>query len=316
MKKRLTIIGSCIILIVISVIGVMAAYTSRSFVKGVATTPKQGLALSSDYLGIVAQSATEDKYGVRKIVLDEKNEDDNTPYTFSFYIQNSSDGVVNEKSMKYTLLISDLPEGAKVLRSNAIAGDEDITASVGDGFQAPLMPAYTKVTHNYTISIPKNSVKDSKDILIKAIPDTDSDSSGNMLATKVQLSIVGVVAGFSYNGFFLDKTQENAPHEFVAFNYEVEVSNASEAHTMVLTWDTQYVEIDPLFLQQIEGTITSKTDGRLEFSMDAVHSSYLVKFYRLDGRNEDDLWQKNWEELEKVITFTESNELEFLEIIL
>ena len=218
--------------------------------------------------------------------------------------------------MKYTLLISDLPEGAKVLRSNAIAGDEDITASVGDGFQAPLMPAYTKVTHNYTISIPKNSVKDSKDILIKAIPDTDSDSSGNMLATKVQLSIVGVVAGFSYNGFFLDKTQENAPHEFVAFNYEVEVSNASEAHTMVLTWDTQYVEIDPLFLQQIEGTITSKTDGRLEFSMDAVHSSYLVKFYRLDGRNEDDLWQKNWEELEKVITFTESNELEFLEIIL
>lgn len=300
--------GSCIILIMVSVIGVIAAYTSRSFVKGVATTPKQGLALSSDYLVIVAQSATEDKYGVRKILLDEKNEDDDTPYTFSFYIQNSSDGVVNEKSMQYTLFITDLPEGATVSRSPIIGEDEDITASVNSGFQAPLMPAYTKVTHNYTISIPKDAVRDSKDILIKAIPDTDSDSSGNMLATKVQLSIVGVVAGFSYNGFFLDKTQKNAPYEFVAFNYEVEVFNASETHTMILTWDTQYVEIDPLFLQQIEETITTKTDGHLEFSMDAERNSYLIKFYRLDGQNDSDLWQSSWEELEKVIIFKESNE--------
>ena len=309
MKKKSRILGICLILIFTMIlgftIGVIAAYTSRSYVKGVATTPKQGLALSSDYLVVVAQSATDDKYGVRKILLDEKNEDDETPYTFSFYIQNSSDGVVNKKSMQYTLFISDLPDGARELRDQTIGEDEDITASVKGGFQAPLMPAYTKVTHNYTISIPKDAVRDSKDILIKAIPDTDSDSSGNMLATKVQLSIVGAVAGFSYNGFFLDKTQKNAPHEFVAFNYEVEVSNASEAHTMVLTWDTHYVEIDPLFLQQIEETKTGNTDGRLEFTMDAMHSSYLIKFYRLDGRNEEDEWQSSWQELEKVITFTE-----------
>ena len=96
MKKKLWILISCILLILISIAGTFAAYTSRSFVKGVATTPKQSLGLSSDYLVVVAQNATEDKYAVRKILLEKKGENDNTPYTITFYIQNSSDGTVNK----------------------------------------------------------------------------------------------------------------------------------------------------------------------------------------------------------------------------
>ena len=114
MKKRVWISAGCILLISILIIGTLAAYTSRSFVKGVATTPKQGLGLSSDYLVVVAQSATEDKYAVRKILLEEKGDGDDSPYTFTFYVQNSSEGSVNEKSMQYKLTATGLPADATI----------------------------------------------------------------------------------------------------------------------------------------------------------------------------------------------------------
>lgn len=303
MKKKLWIFGSCVFLIIISIAGTFAAYTSRSFVKGVATTPKQGLGLSSDYLVVVAQSAEEGKYAVRKILLDEKGDEDTTPYTFSFYIQNSSDGAVNENSMKYTLKIKEvLPDGVAVKRDG-----EDITKAVNTGAEAPPMPAYTKTIHYYTVSIPKDKIKDVSEITIRAIPDADSDSSGNMLAARFQPSIAGVVAGFSYKGVFIDETMNNKPSDFAAFNYEILVFNATEPHQMVLTWDTNYVEIDPLFLGKIEESIISKSDGELVFEMDAERNSYLIKFYRLEGQNEEANWQSSWAELKNVITFTENS---------
>ena len=305
MKKKLWILISCILLILISIAGTFAAYTSRSFVKGVATTPKQSLGLSSDYLVVVAQNATEDKYAVRKILLEEKGENDNTPYTIAFYIQNSSDGTVNKSSMKYSLIVSGLPEGSSISRDGA-----DITENVAaPGAEAPLMPAYTKTTHSYQISIPKAVIQDAQEIIIKAVPDADSDSSGNMIAAKFQPSIAGVVAGFSYKRGFIDKTLTNKPSDYAAFNYEVLVFNATEEHQMVLTWDARYVEIDPLFLGKINKTpITSSSDSNVkyvEFPMDAEKDSYLIRFYRLDGQDTSSEWQSSWENLERIITFEE-----------
>ena len=296
-------------MVFVSILGTWAAYTSRSFVKGVATTPKQGLGLSSDYLVVVAKSAIEDKYAVRKILLDEKSEDDTTPYTFTFYIQNSSDGSVNEKSMQYTLFVNGIPEGGRIERSV-----EDITENITDaakkidGATAPLMPAYTKTTHFYKVSIPKEEIKNVQEIVIKAIPDEDSDSSGNMLAAKFQPSVAGVVAGFSYSGVFIDATTSNNPSDFAAFNYEVMVFNATEPHQMVLTWDIRYLEIDPLFLEKIG--VESGNSGSVEFPMDAEHNSYLIRFYRLDGKDTTSDWQSSWENLKNIITFTEKVQAE------
>lgn len=299
MKKRVWISASCILLISILIIGTLAAYTSRSFVKGVATTPKQGLGLSSDYLVVVAQSATEDKYAVRKILLEEKGDGDDSPYTFTFYVQNSSEGSVNEKSMQYKLTATGLPADATIVRDGT-----DITIeAAGLGATAPLMPAYTKTTHFYTVSIPKDKIKDVSEITIKAIPDADSDSSGNMIAAKFQPSVAGVVAGFSYKGVFIDETMSNKPSDFAAFNYEILVFNATEPHQMVLTWDTNYVEIDPLFLNKIGAG--SGNSGTVEFPMDAEHNSYLIRFYRLDGQNTTADWQSSWENLKGIITFKE-----------
>ena len=55
--KRIWLFTALIVLILLSVGGTLAAYVSRSYVKGVATTPKQGFSLSSDYLSAVSKNA-------------------------------------------------------------------------------------------------------------------------------------------------------------------------------------------------------------------------------------------------------------------
>lgn len=304
MKKRFWIATFNIILVLcFFVVGTYAAYTSRSYVKGVATTPKQGLGLSSDYLVVVSQVSTDDKYVVRKILLEEKSTDDNTPYVISFYIQNSSDGSLSEKSMQYTFSASGLSTNTVIERDGI-----DITeASSTEGAVSPLMPAYTRTTHLYKICIPKDEIKDIYEIVVKALPDSDSDSSGNMIAAKIQPSVAGKVAGFSYKSVFIDETALNSPAEFAAFNYEVLVFNATESHRMKLTWDNRYVEIDPLFLQKINQNPVD-VDSKIkyvEFDMDAVNNNYLIHFYRMDGQNTTAEWQNSWNNLKEIITFVE-----------
>lgn len=304
MKKRFWIATFNIILVLcFFVVGTYAAYTSRSYVKGVATTPKQGLGLSSDFLVVVPQTSTDDKFAVRKILLEEKSTDDNTPYVISFYIQNSSDGSLSEKSMQYTFSASGLSTNTVIERDGI-----DITeASSTEGAVSPLMPAYTRTTHLYKICIPKDEIKDIYEIVVKALPDSDSDSSGNMIAAKIQPSVAGKVAGFSYKSVFIDETALNSPAEFAAFNYEVLVFNATESHHMRLTWDKRYVEIDPLFLQKINQNPVDVDSNikYVEFDMDAVNNNYLIHFYRMDGQNTTAEWQNSWNNLKEIITFVE-----------
>lgn len=304
MKKRVWIaVFNILLVLCLFVVGSYAAYTSRSYVKGVATTLKQVLGLSSDFLVVVSQASTEDKYAVRKILLEEKSTEDDTPYVISFYIQNSSDGSVSEKSMRYTFNISGLSPNAVIERDGI-----DITEKAsGTGSISPLMSAYTKMTHFYKIIIPKDEIKSINEIVVKAVPDSDSDSSGNMIAAKIQPSVAGKVAGFSYRSVFIDETAVNIPAYFAAFNYEVSIINATEPHCMRLTWDNRYVEIDPLFLSKIN---QSPVDGDdkikyVEFYMDAVNNNYLIHFYRMDGQNTTSEWQNSWNNLKDIITFVE-----------
>lgn len=274
--KRIWLFTVLIVLILLSVGGTFAAYISRSYVKGVATTPKQGFSLSSDYLSAVPKSnADPNTYPDKKILLTEKAETDISPYIFTFSITNTADGSVSTKRMRYFLQMSGLPEGATVLYGNMDITDK-VTSSTS--YQAPAMSAYTRVTHTYTISIPKNKMASAADIIVTAIPDADSDTSGFILAGRLQPSIIGTVAAFSYTGGFLDTGNIE---DYAAFNYQISVSNASEGKKMKLTWNKDLVEIDPLFLEKIGNK--DGNSGELTLTMNDTNSSYLIQFYRLPG---------------------------------
>lgn len=278
--KRIWLFTALIVLILLSVGGTLAAYVSRSYVKGVATTPKQGFSLSSDYLSAVSKNAESDTYPDKKILLTEKAETDISPYTLTFSITNTADGSVSTKRMQYYLAMSGLPEGATVKYGNM-----DITNEVASeaGYQAPVMNAYTRVTHSYTITIPKDKMASAADIIVTATPDADSDTSGFIQAARLQPSIIGTVASFSYEGKFQETGDVN---DYAAFNYQISVSNASEGKTMKLTWNSSLVEIDPLFLDSIGNN--EGNSGSLELTMNDTNSSYLIQFYRLPGRNISD----------------------------
>lgn len=275
--KRIWLFAALIVLILASVGGTLAAYVSRSYVKGVATTPKQGFSLSSDYLSAVSKNADQDTYPDKKILLTEKSETDTSPYTLTFSITNTADGSVSTKRMQYYLAMSGLPEKATVKYGNT-----DITNGVTseDGYQAPVMNAYTRVTHTYSITIPKDKMASAADIIVTATPDADSDTSGFILAGRLQPSIIGTVASFSYEGKFLESGDDNVV-DYAAFNYQISVSNASEGKTMKLTWNKDLVEIDPLFLEIIGNK--DGNSGELTLTMNDTNSSYLIQFYRLPG---------------------------------
>lgn len=285
--KRIWLFVALIVLILASVGGTLAAYVSRSYVKGVATTPKQGFSLSSDYLSAVSKNAKPDTYPDKKILLTEKAETDDSPYTLTFSITNTADGSVSTKRMQYYLAMSRLPEGATVKY-----GNKDITNGVTseDGYQAPVMNAYTRVTHTYSITIPKDKMASAADIIVTATPDADSDTSGFILAGRLQPSIIGTVASFSYEGKFLESGDDNVA-DYAAFNYQISVSNASEGKKMKLTWNKDVVEIDPLFLNSIGNN--GGNSGSLELTMNDTNSSYLIQFYRLPKGS-----ISRWEDLE------------------
>lgn len=254
--------------------GVFAAYVSRSYVKGVAATPKQGISLSSDYLSVVSKNADPGTYPDKKIVLAEKSGADDTDYSFTFSIMNTANGAASTKRIQYFLHVSGLPVGASVWYN-----ETDITTDAisGSGYKAPVMNAYTSVTHTYTVTIPQSAMTSAANITVTAVPDKDSDTSGFILAGKLQPSIIGTVAAFSYSGS-LRETGNVA--DYAAFNYQISVSNAEGDRKMKLTWDQTKIEIDPLFLKQFT---EAQNPGSLELTMNDTNSSYLIQFYRLPG---------------------------------
>ena len=282
-KKKIWMIMLFVILLFVSAGGVFAAYVSRSYVKGVATTPKQGFILSSDYLSPVSKSADQLSYPDKKILLTEKKESDETPYTFTFSITNSAEGTT--KRIKYYLKMTGLPDGATVQYEKT-----SITDSVksNDGYKAPVMPAYSRVTHTYSVSIPKETLGSAADITVTATPDADSDNSGYILAGKLQPSIVGTIASFSYHG---EIVETGSVSDYAAFNYQISVSNAGDGKKMKLTWNNNVVEIDPLFLESINNN--GGNSGSLELTMNDRNSNYLIQFYRLPGKTISD-----WNSLE------------------
>lgn len=295
MKKKLLFFCGILCLIICCVGASLAAYTSRSFVKGVASTPKQGLGLYSDYLSVASKSATEDTLTLRKIILNEKENDE--PYSFAFYITNSLNGSNSSKNMVYKLYVSGLPEGSSV----NVDGDNITVLATGESGYLSKMIAYTKAVHNYLISVPKNKLNEANSIVVKAIPDIDSDSSGNMLAARFQLSVAGVVAGFSYNGKFTDYTSDNHPYDFVAFNYEISVYNTTGDHEMLLSWNSDYLEIDPYFLDNVNVKIRDDKKS-VNITMNEENSTYLVKFYRRIGRDKNDSTQQSWSNFDELVS--------------
>ncbi|MGN0425371.1 MAG: hypothetical protein ACI4FY_08645 [Acetatifactor sp.] len=259
-----------------------AAYVSRSYVKGVAATARQEFTLSSDYLSVVSREADSETYPVRRIMLTEKEDTDSSAYSFSFSITNTADGSVSTKRIQYTLKVSRLPEGATLQY-----GGTDIKAdAIGeDGYIAPVMHAYTTVTHTYIITIPKEQMTSAADIIVTATPDEDSDSSGFILAGRLQPSIIGTVATFSYEGILLE-TGNVA--DYAAFNYQISVSNAVEGQQMKLAWNKDSVEIDPLFIENYSSEghpimVQSNAPGELTITILDSNYTDLIQFYRMPG---------------------------------
>ena len=281
-KTKLLAIAVLLTFIFLSCGITLAAYVSRSYVKGVATTPKYGFELSSDYLSVVPKNSRKDSYPVRKIMFEKKADNDDTSYKFTFSVSNSGSGTISEKEIGYHLIMSDLPEGADV----EYDGKSIVTQVKTEvGYPSKKMPAYSSVTHTYTVTIPKSSLTTAQEITVKVIPDDESAISGYILAAKIQPSITGKVASFSHSGVLTDSVNDGNINNYSAFNYQISVINAGANRPMKLTWNKDVIELDPLFINYLKDNKgidveQVRQNGEVIFSM-SDNESYLIQFYRM-----------------------------------
>ena len=123
------------------------------------------------------------------------------------------------------------------------------------------------------------------DIIVTVTPDEDSDTSGFILAGKLQPSIIGTVAAFSYEGVLLETGNLS---DYAAFNYQISVSNAVEGQQMKLTWNKDAVEIDPLFIEKYKSEglpikVQNDPSGGLAITIRDSNYTELIQFYRMPG---------------------------------
>ena len=73
---------------------------------------------------------------------------------------------------------------------------------------------------------------------------------------------------------------------------------------ITLSWNSDYVELDPVFIESLEKDSSIKESNENEyksisFVMDySQMSTYNMVFYRTKGRNVNEEWQTTWKSLE------------------
>ncbi len=259
----------------------LAAYTNQSYKKGVATTNGSKASFSSNYLSQCAIGTTE-----------------YTPYTLSFIESATNQTVTADLTVSNTA-----PDDISVINRNDIvytlsfqvAGLNGYTPTyasykVGDAaFNTDGTYTLTGQTLNggrlnqnkYTLTIPYADLGKIS-ITVTATPTAATASHVNnlMLARVLYTGTYkqGEDTSFNWSAKLTDKTDSNKPQDFHAYNFEI--SGTSGKGTVTITWDTDYVQIEPYFISDKTVT-TSGTRKTVVFNVDsAVKNYYLIQFYR------------------------------------
>ena len=278
------------------VYGSFAAYTSFNSVKRVVSTGNQSDTMfSSNYLSLLNQDDT--SYPTKRISLAEK---DGT-CTFTVQICNyvwGDETFYNPKNITYNLtaqLIAadggDLPAGIDKIRIQDRNFEKDGSCRLGE--QTLQFGSAKKL--EYTVVFPSD-LKDKVKMEIKAEPDGDSKEAVNNQKLAAILSFADYKAVKSWTGHFLD-FRDNTPDQYDAFNYEIS-GNGSGTVTVTLP--------DSLLMSAWAGSVKQESKSN-SYSFQVDSSSATVVQFQLYRNPSVPLNEKNWEEMEKLVTvsFTE-----------
>ena len=272
------VIVTCTFLLVA---GSFAAYTSLSKAKRVVSTVGAQQLFSSNIL-----TPYDTSLGLPSARVISFGAADSTSNSFTFVICNYAQGdktTVSAKEITYTLEMHLLDAGDNEINDEQILlsytlNDQSVPAS-GLIIQGSL-PGRSLSEDQYTVSVPYEHMNECKILLTAKATNVPSYTTiGRIIST------TETVVSSHWTGNFSQQETEQSPSKLEAINIKIQ---GTEQETMVIKWNTVFVEIDPWFLLDIDDYIVGKPDSagigwktlKMKVGEAGQPNQYRISFFR------------------------------------
>ena len=283
-----------------------AAYSSVQNVKRVVQLSKkvEDVLFSSNYLSKF--NLTDGNYGASKLINFTRSDGETAGVKRSFVVtvnnfDLSNHSLWNDKDINYTLTVTALDKnGTPITDTAKLSG-----MSVSDGTTThefgtnntvtignQILSTGKRSTNSYTITLNEN-YKDIK-LKVEALPNDYNTTKNYKLCKIFEFGEISANTDVRWTGTFSDAkvTSSTAGNNKIGdldgFNYRLAGSKDGQ---VTLTWNKNYVDISPIFVEEISNkkkpgtenkrTVTyDTTNNSITFDVFATDKEFILQFYR------------------------------------
>lgn len=289
-----------------------AAYSSVQNVKRVVQLSKkvEDVLFSSNYLSKFNQN--ENNYGASKLINFTRSDGETTGVTRSFVVtvnnfDLSNNSLWNEKDINYKFKVTALNKNNNQISDTEILKGMSVNETPftnGVVTVSGILSSSRRSTNSYTITLNEN-YKDIK-LKVEALPKEpkDYDATKNYKLCKMfEFGEISANTDVRWTGTFSDAkvtsatAENNKIGDLDGFNYRLAGSKDGK---VTLTWNKKYVDISPIFVEEISnkkkpGTENNRnvtydrTNNSITFDVFATDKEFILQFYRTSKPTEE-MW--------------------------
>ena len=278
-----------------------AAYSSVQNVKRVVQLSKkvEDVLFSSNYLSKFDQN--ENNYGASKLINFTRSDGETAGVKRSFVVtvnnfDLSNHSLWNDKNINYTLTVTALDKnGTPITDTDKLSGmsvnGTQFTSGVVN-LENQTLQTGKRSTNSYTMTLNEN-YKDIK-LKVEAVPKDYGATKNYKLCKIFEFGEISANTDVRWTGTFSDAKVTSATAgnnqigDLDGFNYRLAGSKDGK---VTLTWNKNYVDISPIFVEEISNkkkpgtenkrTVTyDTTNNSITFDVFATDKEFILQFYR------------------------------------
>ena len=226
-------------------------------------------------------------------------------HTFSVSIYNyakEDPGKYASEDITYTINVSLLDQSGKEVTDQSILSQYKLDGRKFSelGNTTDTLNRNEKSEKTYSITVPTEYMKTYKIKIIAEPTNNTYKSLGRIISFSED------VVSSKWRISYLSDEQSQKAYDLGCIHVRL---TGSEYARLTLTWNTQNVQIDPWFLEDIRKdtkTFVSETDSSLTFTAggDIGTNQYNITFYRTAPVHGDDSTKETWENIKSYISLT------------
>ena len=269
-----------------------AAYSSVQNVKRVVQLSKkvEDVLFSSNYLSKFDQN--EKNYGASKLINFTRSDGETAKVTRSFVVtvnnfDLSNHSLWNDKDINYTLTVTVLDKnGTPITDTAKLSGMSVNGTRFTSGvvkFENQTLQTGKRSTNSYTITLNEN-YKDIK-LKVEALPNDYNTTKNYKLCKIFEFGEISANTDVRWTGTFSDAKVTSATAgnnkigDLDGFNYRLAGSKDGQ---VTLTWNKDYVDISPIFVDEISNKKIPGTENKRTVSYDTTNNSITFDVFATD----------------------------------